>query len=112
MPVLKCPNGKYRIGGGKCMYVSKAKALRAYAAYRAISHTEAFLEYIQFVVKKARELLDVTTTADVAKRIAIRIKVIKKKKKELPCPGSKIRSKGKGRGVGIGKGKGPIGRMK
>lgn len=39
MPVIKCPNGKYRIGKGKCMYHSKPKAERAYAAYRAIKHS-------------------------------------------------------------------------
>lgn len=75
------------------------------------THTEIFSDYIRFVVGRARELLDVTTTAGIAKRITTQIKVIKKKK-ELPCPGSKIRSKGKGRGLGIGKGAGPIGRMK
>ena len=35
MPVLKCPNGKYRIGNGPCMYTSKAKADKAYRAYLA-----------------------------------------------------------------------------
>ena len=39
MPVRKCPNGKYRIGSGKCMYKSKASAERAYAAYRAKKHS-------------------------------------------------------------------------
>lgn len=38
MPVLKCPNGKYRIGTGQCMYTSKASAERAYAGYRAHEH--------------------------------------------------------------------------
>lgn len=38
MPVAKCPNGKYRIGDGPCMYMSKAKAEKAYAAYRAKKH--------------------------------------------------------------------------
>jgi len=33
MPVNKCPDGKYRIGKGKCMYDSKAKAERAYKGY-------------------------------------------------------------------------------
>ena len=40
MPVHKCPNGKYRIGSGKCMYDSKEKAERAYAAYKAQKHKE------------------------------------------------------------------------
>lgn len=35
MPVRRCPNGKYRIGSGKCMYKTKEAAERAYAAYRA-----------------------------------------------------------------------------
>ena len=35
MPVRKCSNGKWRIGEGPCMYTSKEKAERAYAAYRA-----------------------------------------------------------------------------
>jgi hypothetical protein len=35
MPVYKCPNGKYRIGSGKCVYTSKAKAQRAWAAAKA-----------------------------------------------------------------------------
>lgn len=35
MPVVKCSNGKYRIGKGPCMYHSKEKAKNAYGAYRA-----------------------------------------------------------------------------
>lgn len=35
MPVHKCPNGKYRIGNGKCMYDSKEKAEKAYKGYLA-----------------------------------------------------------------------------
>jgi len=38
MPVLKCPNGKYRIGSGKCMYDSKEKAERAYKGYLGSKH--------------------------------------------------------------------------
>jgi ribosomal protein S13 len=38
MPVLKCPNGKFRIGTGPCVFISKEKAERAYAAYRAKKH--------------------------------------------------------------------------
>jgi len=33
MPVKKCPNGKYRIGKGKCIYKTKKKAQKAYRAY-------------------------------------------------------------------------------
>lgn len=35
MPVKKCPNGKWRIGSGKCMYTSKEDAEKAYKAYLA-----------------------------------------------------------------------------
>lgn len=35
MPVIKCSNGKYRIGNGPCMYKSKESAIRAYRAYLA-----------------------------------------------------------------------------
>jgi hypothetical protein len=34
MPVFKCSNGKYRIGGGPCMYKSKASAERAWEGYK------------------------------------------------------------------------------
>lgn len=37
MPVHK-EGAKYAIGSGKAMYTSKAKAERAYAAYRAKKH--------------------------------------------------------------------------
>jgi len=33
MPVTRCPNGKWRIGSGKCMYPSKEAAERAYRGY-------------------------------------------------------------------------------
>jgi len=38
MPVRKVGN-KWAIGGGKAMYKSKAAAERAYAAYRAKTHS-------------------------------------------------------------------------
>lgn len=41
MPVHKCPNGKYRIGSGKCIYDSKEKAEKAYKAYLAKKHSES-----------------------------------------------------------------------
>lgn len=33
MPVKQCPNGKWRIGEGPCVYETKEKAQRAYTAY-------------------------------------------------------------------------------
>ena len=35
MPVTKCPNGKWRIGTGKCMYTTKDHAERAQRAMHA-----------------------------------------------------------------------------
>jgi len=40
MPVHKCPNGKFKIGSGKCMYDSKEKAEKAYKGYMAHKHME------------------------------------------------------------------------
>lgn len=39
MPVLKCPNGKYRVGTSKCMYDKKSSAEKAYRAYLAIKYS-------------------------------------------------------------------------
>ena len=33
MPVLKCPNGKFRIGTGPCVFDTKEKAQKAYRGY-------------------------------------------------------------------------------
>lgn len=33
MPVVRCSNGKYRIGEGECVYGTKAKADAAYRGY-------------------------------------------------------------------------------
>ena len=43
MPVSKCPNGKWKIGSGKCMYDSKAKAEKAYKGYMAHKHMEELM---------------------------------------------------------------------
>ncbi len=40
MPVRKCSNGKWKIGHGKCIYKTKAAAMRAYKAYLAKKHSE------------------------------------------------------------------------
>lgn len=47
MPVKKCPNGKWRIGSGPCMYTSKEAADKAYRAYLAKSNnSETFMDSI------------------------------------------------------------------
>ena len=40
MPVKQCPNNKYRIGEGKCIYDTKEKAERAYQGYIASKDEE------------------------------------------------------------------------
>jgi hypothetical protein len=40
MPVIKCPNGKYKIGSGKCIYSTKSAADKAYKAYLAKKYSK------------------------------------------------------------------------
>ena len=35
MPVIKCSDGKFRIGSGKCIYSTKEKADKAFAGFRS-----------------------------------------------------------------------------
>jgi len=49
MPVIKCSNGKYRIGNSQCMYHSKEKAERAYNAYLAKSHMNEDLDGMDII---------------------------------------------------------------
>jgi len=35
MPVIKCGNGKFRIGGGACIYTTKKSAEKAFQGYLA-----------------------------------------------------------------------------
>ena len=35
MPVIKCSNGKYRIGNGSCIYDTEEKAMRVWKAILA-----------------------------------------------------------------------------
>lgn len=49
MPVRKCPNGKYKIGKGKCMYPSKKHAEAAYKGYLGHKYGES--------MNKSEELL-------------------------------------------------------
>jgi len=46
MPVYKCPNGKWRIGSGPCMYKTKEAAEKAYRAYRAKKGNSSMKEKI------------------------------------------------------------------
>ncbi len=44
MPVRQCPNGKWRIGEGECIYDTKEKAESAYRGYlfKKTHETQAF----------------------------------------------------------------------
>jgi len=55
MPVHKCPNGKYRIGSGKCQYDSKAKAEKAYKAYLAKKHSDSKNELTESKIDKLQK---------------------------------------------------------
>ena len=44
MPVLKCANGKWRIGSGDCIYDKRENAERAYKAYLAKKHIQGASE--------------------------------------------------------------------
>lgn len=52
MPVHKCPNGKWRIGSGKCQYDSKEKAERAYRAYLAQKHSDKSNEVLTRILEE------------------------------------------------------------
>lgn len=58
MPVHKCPNGKYRIGSGKCQYDSKAQAEKAYKAYLAKKHSDSKNEMTEDKIDKLQKSID------------------------------------------------------
>lgn len=41
MPVRQCPNGKWRIGEGECIYSTKEAAERAYRGYLATRESQS-----------------------------------------------------------------------
>lgn len=53
MPVTKCSNGKWKIGSGKCMYTSKAKANKAYKAYLAKKQDGGFVSKMRDYARHA-----------------------------------------------------------
>ena len=70
------------------MYGTKAVALRAYAAYLAITYAEAFLLYIRLVVEAVRmSQSEDTTTVKIAplirKDVWRRVRRMKKKREKL-----------------------------
>lgn len=53
MPCVKCSNGKWRLGSGKCMYKTLANCKKAEQAYHANKSKETEEETMQ--EKKAKE---------------------------------------------------------
>lgn len=53
MPVIKCSNGKYRIGNGSCIFDTEEKAQRAWAAIR-VSMVQSYSDYPQAAVNAAK----------------------------------------------------------
>ena len=59
MPVLKCSNGKYRIGQGACIYDTEEKATEVYQAILAGGKyaEDSFTDYPQSAVDNAKRAL-------------------------------------------------------
>ena len=58
MPVLKCTNGKYRIGQGACIYDTEAKATEVYQAILAGgAFAESYNDYPEAAVNNAKRAL-------------------------------------------------------
>lgn len=55
MPIHKCPNGKYKIGSGKCMYDTKESAEKAYKGYLASKHSDKANEEADNLINKIKE---------------------------------------------------------
>jgi hypothetical protein len=55
MPVRKCPNGKWRIGSGECMYTSREKAVAAYQAYLAQNEIDRIISLYELITKVEKE---------------------------------------------------------
>jgi hypothetical protein len=58
MPVLKCTNGKYRIGQGACIYDTEEKATEVYQAILAGGKfAESYTDYPEEAVNNAKRAL-------------------------------------------------------
>jgi len=58
MPVIKCSNGKYRIGSGACIYDTEAKATEVYQAILAGgAFAESFNDYPESATNNAKRAL-------------------------------------------------------
>jgi hypothetical protein len=58
MPVIKCSNGKYRIGNGSCVYETEEKAQQAWAAIR-VSMADSYNDYPQAARVNAQRAINI-----------------------------------------------------
>jgi len=56
MPVIKCLNGKYRVGNGACIYDTEAKAEEVWTAIR-INMADSYNDYPESAVNNAKRAL-------------------------------------------------------
>jgi hypothetical protein len=59
MPVIKCSNGKYRIGGGACVYDTEEKATEVWQAILASGQfVDSYNDYPEAAVNNARRAVE------------------------------------------------------
>jgi hypothetical protein len=58
VPVIKCSNGKYRIGSGACIYDTEEKAQQVWAAIR-VSMAQSYNDYPQAASVNAQRALNI-----------------------------------------------------
>jgi hypothetical protein len=58
MPVIKCSNGKYRIGSGACIYETEESAHKAWAAIR-VSMANSYNDYPKAASDNAKRALKI-----------------------------------------------------
>jgi hypothetical protein len=58
MPVIKCSNGKYRIGSGACIFDTEEKAQSVWAAIR-VSMVDSYNDYPEAAKANARRALNI-----------------------------------------------------
>jgi hypothetical protein len=63
MPVIKCSNGKYRIGSGACIFDTEEKAQSVWAAIR-VSMVDSYNDYPEAAKSNARRALSIKKEND------------------------------------------------
>lgn len=58
MPVIKCSNGKYRIGSGSCIFDTEEKAQKVWSAIR-VSMVDSYNDYPQAAKVNAQRAINI-----------------------------------------------------